>query len=433
MRTTAVRRIRRGTGLLAAGAIAAALGLIGAAPAGADLTGGSSAYYDLVHDERPYGLLIPMDPPAGLTLPPEWAQDQGYYVVPAYDAIRIAFPAAGIDTWAYCLVLDANLNDNANEREVTPDSLGLGPAEQAQIARILSNGLVARRGSDILAAAGLPGDVFDSVPGGRDGMISFVTNYAIWSALGQIDAAGEPVGDYHMIDNGFGIQAYFRVYFQAGTPPQWYVQRTIFHGPDDVSRAMVTLFDYLRDAPLRTADAALSVSPPASTSATAGTRLGPYTVHTTAASVSLSATGGSVLDASGAALASASDGDQFWLSSPDPASVTVRAEAEQSVPTVRYAQDAVNAADDQQPLAFVTVDPVALAAEATGAFVAAPATTVPPTVTPAPTTPTTPAAPAAPALAATGPAATPASLAVALVLLALGVALQAGARRPRRH
>ena len=111
-------------------------------------------------------------------------------------------------------------------------------------------------------------------------------------------------------------------------------QAAIWHFSDGTSldvgnsAAIVATYQYLVNNATATAEpgATLSVTP-AALSGTVGELIGPFTVHTSATMVQLTASGGVISDGAGNVLTTAIDGDTFYLTIATPGSVTVEATA----------------------------------------------------------------------------------------------------------
>ncbi|MCU1459285.1 MAG: hypothetical protein JWL73_3377 [Actinomycetia bacterium] len=127
---------------------------------------------------------------------------------------------------------------------------------------------------------------------------------------------------------------------------------------------------------------------PSSTAGAINANVGPYTVHSTVPTVTLSVTGADLVDGSGAPIPNTiGDGGQFWLRSSNVGSATVTATANAPAGTgLFYVRTGL------QRLIAPSQDPLVLTASASASFAATPpppTTTPPPTTSPSPPTTTT--------------------------------------------
>jgi TQXA domain-containing protein/LPXTG-motif cell wall-anchored protein len=151
---------------------------------------------------------------------------------------------------------------------------------------------------------------------------------------------------------------------------------------------------------------------PATATAQVGAKLGPYTIKSSAPAT-VTATGGTLVDAAGAKLTGPiANGGQFWVTGDTAGKVTVDATADGTVPTGRVFTFGAQP-NKYQKIILAGVAKTKLTAQATGAF-----------------TPKVPAAPAVPTLPVTGSSAVGAVIA-GVLLLAGGVVLLTVLRRRR--
>lgn len=131
------------------------------------------------------------------------------------------------------------------------------------------------------------------------------------------------------------------------------VKTTDKYAPSDTEFAAIqALYSYLvnnateQSAPPPT----LSITAPASTAGPVGTKIGPFTVNTTAKTLTLAAdNGGKVVDASGNPITSASNGDKFYVQPERSGTTTVTASGTGTVPTGRVFL-AANGPNDHQKI-----------------------------------------------------------------------------------
>ena len=106
---------------------------------------------------------------------------------------------------------------------------------------------------------------------------------------------------------------------------------------------------------------------PANATATAGAKAGPYTVVSGGGDTTLTATGGSIVDKNGAAVTTLTNGGQFWVTSPNAGTVTIKATGSGQIPIGRVF--VVGSAPNKfQKLILAGVAGTALNASATATF-----------------------------------------------------------------
>ena len=211
---------------------------------------------------------------------------------------------------------------------------------------------------------------------------------------------------------------------------------------------------------------ALTITP-ATINGTAGTRVGPFTIHVTPASAAVTVTnnaGAAFTDAAGNPIVPNANGQQFWVTPPAAGNIGISATTEVAVPTGRVFLHPTTPQFPEARQKLVLAASTDVTTNATASVVAAAAPTTTTTTTAAPTTtaaaptttvagasvdtPTTTAAPivaalppvpaAAPpinpatgvvTLPATGSSSQVPSVLIAAATLALGIAITAMARR----
>lgn len=323
----------------------------------------------VITDADPYftpSVAIPVANP-GAKVPDPWLGNQGYVTSRLFSALRVQFPDQGVDTWAFCLDRSLPPGSPVDLAEITAVDTGFSELQLARVTWLLAHSVATLSISETLAQAGLAPDVFDSIFDNPEGAVAAITQAAVHAALDEFPGDGLTGSAVDIapgaVTNNTGLMEYFYV----ESDDRWLVQRRAegAFGSGAVA-AMYNWFTAHWDDASTTPRPALTIVPPAAMTQLIGTPVGPYTVRTTAPSVTLTTDFGVLQAADGTVIATAVDGTEFFVSSPQGGGAVVTASATGTTQAINYVADGVLV--DTQRFAFLSNEPVPLVATALAQF-----------------------------------------------------------------
>jgi hypothetical protein len=291
---------------------------------------------------------------------------------------------------AYCIQVNTELADGTSAyTEVPFTTTPLNPTQRGKVLWILGHSVPNVPAADVLAAANIPG-----APANADRLVYAGTQSAIWNITDGFDLAANNPNLPRAFNNAeYAVVQQVNTYLLKHAVPQ--------SGPPT-----------------------LTITPP-SAAGLVGEILGPFTVHTSAPTVSLSASNGGVIlgPDKKIPLDTVRDGDVFFVQPGKAGNTVVTGTGTGSISVGRaFVAGAAQPMRQRLILANLTPQQVKVSVTVT-------ATT--PTPTPTTTTPVPTPSPA-PALAATGASPMP-KIGLAVILLLAGTTLTVVARRRRGH
>lgn len=289
---------------------------------------------------------------------------------------------------AYCIQINTELADGESAyTEVPFSTTPLNPTQRGKVLWILGHSVPNVPAADLLAAANIPG-----APANADRLVYAGTQSAIWHVTDGFDIGANNPNLARAFNNAeYAVVQQVSTYLINHAVPQ--------NGPPT-----------------------LTITPPSATGLV-GSILGPFTVHTSAPTISLSASNGGVIlgPEKKIPLDTARDGDVFFVQPGKAGDTVVTGTGTGSISVGRaFVAGAAQPMRQRLILANLTPQQVKVAVTVT-------ATT--PTPSPTATTPVATPSPA-PALAATGASPMP-KIGLAVLLLLAGTTLTVVARRRR--
>ncbi|SCL19503.1 LPXTG-motif cell wall anchor domain-containing protein/TQXA domain-containing protein [Micromonospora nigra] len=210
---------------------------------------------------------------------------------------QLALKIGGKLVPAFCIDYHTNVALNGKYEEGTWDESQV--KNLARVQWVLTHGYPNADATALLAAAGatLPADLSDKR---RDNLLYFGTQTAVWHFSDGVTLDAWQQGGGLLGKKQYEVVQKVRDYLVANATDQ----------PEP--------------------KAELSIDP-ATATATAGEKAGPFTVKGPAGEIALAVTGGGAVDAEGAPVTSTTNGGQFWLTAEGTGTATVTASAADSV------------------------------------------------------------------------------------------------------